>query len=92
MEKIKVNKDSCIGCGACVAIDPEHFDFGSEGKSEVISQENIQNNNNLTNAIESCPVAAISIGENEDDCSTSSQEENCNCDDCHCSNCSNHIE
>ena len=34
---IKVN-DTCIGCGACVAIDPEHFDF-NEGLSVATSQE-----------------------------------------------------
>ena len=23
--------DSCIGCGACVAIDPDHFEFDDNG-------------------------------------------------------------
>lgn len=77
MKKIIVNQETCIGCGACIAIDEEHFEFNSEGKSEVTSQENIENNNNLTNAIESCPVAAISVNEEN--------KSKCNCDsDCTC--------
>ena len=91
MKKIEVNKDTCIGCGACIDIDNAHFDFDSEGKSEVISQENLEDNN-LVNAIESCPVAAIFINENASSCNCN---ENCTCgcqegkkctceDDCDC--------
>ena len=35
MKKIKVNTEGCIGCGACVGLDPEHFDFNEEGLSLV---------------------------------------------------------
>ena len=45
MEKLYVNKEACIGCGVCVATDPEHFDFGDDGLSEVISEENIDTRN-----------------------------------------------
>ena len=62
MKKICVNQEKCIGCGACVAIDPEHFEFNDEGKSSVISNENVENENVL-NAIESCPTGAISLSE-----------------------------
>ena len=65
MKNINVNKDTCIGCGACVAIDDEHFTFDNEGKSEVISNENLESAN-LTNAVESCPVGAISIDESNE--------------------------
>ena len=27
MSSVKVNEEKCIGCGACVAIAPENFDF-----------------------------------------------------------------
>ena len=30
MKKLVLNTDLCIGCGACVGIDPEHFDFNEE--------------------------------------------------------------
>ncbi len=60
MKKINVNKDACIGCGACVAVDPQHFDFNDEGLSNPISQENLDSKE-LADAISSCPTAAISI-------------------------------
>lgn len=93
MEKILVDDSTCIGCGACIAIDSEHFDFNDEGKSSVISNENLKSNN-LSNAIESCPVAAISIVDNEDSCNCDEkcecncqEEQECNCEDCNCENC-----
>lgn len=100
MKKINVSKDLCIGCGACVAIDPEHFEFDEEGKSSVIHNENIEmketKNENLTNAIESCPTSAISIVEEETvDSSENSEEEEdtCTCEkECaeHCHHDCNH--
>ena len=102
MKKINVNKDTCIGCGACIAIDEAHFNFDSEGKSEVISQENLEDNN-LVNAIESCPVAAISIVDATTSCDCDKTcdcgcqegkectcENDCNCgceDNCNCDHC-----
>jgi len=94
MKKIEVNKDTCIGCGACVAIDDTHFTFDSEGKSEVISQENLEDNN-LVNAIESCPVAAIYLTDAKCNCDESCDcgciegqectcDGGCECDDCNC--------
>ena len=96
MKKIIVDDEKCIGCGACVAIDSEHFDFNEDGLSEAISQENLESEN-LQNAISSCPVNAIKIteeGENKcscEDCHCSDchygDEEECSCDDCHCEEC-----
>ena len=62
MKKIKVDKIKCIGCGACVGLDSEHFDFEDSGLSEVISQENLESED-LQNAIEGCPTGAISVDE-----------------------------
>ena len=62
MKKIVINQDSCIGCGACIAIDPEHFDFSDEGLSTVIKQDDNENSN-VQNAIESCPTNAINYEE-----------------------------
>ena len=85
MKSINVNKDMCIGCGACVAIDPEHFDFDEEGKSSVKSNETLDSET-LTNAVESCPVGAISITEGEKDCNCGCHEgKECTCgDNCTC--------
>lgn len=64
MKKIVVD-EKCIGCGACIAIDPSHFDFDNElGTSKVISQENIEEES-VKEAIDACPVGAISIMECE---------------------------
>lgn len=63
MKKLTVN-DSCIGCGACVAIDSEHFDFNEDGMSSVISNDNLESAE-LQNAISSCPVNAIKLEDSE---------------------------
>lgn len=78
MKKVKVNESACIGCGACVAIDPEHFDFNDSGLSHAISNENLESAS-LVNAVESCPTNAIVL---EDGCECCTD---CNCgDDCEC--------
>ncbi|HOB26157.1 MAG TPA: ferredoxin [Bacilli bacterium] len=56
--KVKVNSDICIGCGACVAIAPDTFEFSDEGTSVV---KNDQVTDDAKSASESCPVNAISI-------------------------------
>ncbi len=68
MKKVQVNSVKCIGCGACVGLDPEHFDFNDAGLSEAISQENLDSVD-LEQAKEGCPTAAIEIvedGANQD--------------------------
>lgn len=82
MKKLEVNKDACIGCGACVAIDPDHFDFGDDQLSEVINNDNLDSEL-VNNAISSCPTNAISI---KDECNCQNGGE-CDCEDCHCDNC-----
>lgn len=95
MKQINVIKENCIGCGACVAIDPEHFEFDEEGKSNVITNENIESGN-LINAIESCPTCAIEMIETEekeqDEIETTeiTEEEICNCEECECDECECH--
>ena len=64
MKKLSVNSVKCIGCGACVGLDPEHFDFSDAGLSEAISQENLESEE-LQTAVEGCPTAAIELKEEE---------------------------
>lgn len=55
---IKVNQDLCIGCGACIATCADVFKLGESGKSEVISQSNVDC---AKTAAVGCPVQAISV-------------------------------
>lgn len=55
---LKVN-DTCIGCGACVAIAPENFDY-QEGVSVVINEEITDA---TKEAVDACPVGAIEVEE-----------------------------
>ncbi len=64
MKRIVVNSSNCIGCGACIGIDPEHFAFNDDGVSSPLSQENLESQN-LQDAIASCPVAIISLEDEE---------------------------
>lgn len=62
---LEVNKEACIGCGACIGIDAEHFDFDEDGLSTVITNDNLDSKE-LQDAIEVCPVGAISIEEKDE--------------------------
>lgn len=58
--KVIVNKDLCIGCGACTNIAEDVFEFNEEGyavaDNSKITDENLDD---VEIAIESCPVDAI---------------------------------
>ena len=60
MEKVKVDSERCIRCGACMAIAPETFDFDEEGASTVINEEVTDE---VRQAVDMCPVSAIEIEE-----------------------------
>lgn len=60
MEKVKVNKDVCIGCGACQAICEEVYQIGEDGLAEVIVEEvSKENEESAIDALENCPTGAI---------------------------------
>ena len=55
--QVIVKEESCIGCGACVSVYPENFDFNGEtGLSNAISSDNA-----TPEMAEVCPVGAISL-------------------------------
>ncbi len=58
--KFKVNKDLCIGCGACQATAPDVFEIGDDGfafcKLDDASKDLIED---ATDAKEGCPTDAI---------------------------------
>ena len=92
MSIVKVDKEKCIGCGACVAIAPDNFDFDDEGISTVINEEVTDA---TKDAEEACPVLAIDIVEGEpkkvdrthkdiecDDDECDEDDNECCCDEC----------
>ena len=60
-KKVKVDP-KCIGCGTCYSMCPNTFKAGDDGKSQVHAQ-NVDEEEALQNAINSCPVQAISWDE-----------------------------
>ena len=67
MEKLHVDSNKCIGCGLCVSMNEDHFEFNDEGVSTVkIAEVTPEEKNDLLTVVESCPVGAITIeDENE---------------------------
>jgi ferredoxin len=72
MAKVKIvaDRNTCIGCGACIAIAPEFWEMDLEGKSKFKigeSQEGIELDleedeiQTLIESAESCPVNSIHI-------------------------------
>ena len=60
-----VDQYLCIGCGACVVLCPRVFRMGEDGKSgvsQVVTEETLSQ---VQEAIDSCPVTAISWLEHE---------------------------
>ncbi len=61
---VKVNRDACIGCGACAAICDSVFEIDDEGISTVVD-ENVseENQEEVQDAVDSCPTGAIEVEE-----------------------------
>ena len=36
MGTVEHHREACIGCGACIAIHPEGWKMGSDGKTDII--------------------------------------------------------
>lgn len=65
--KVVLNRDACIGCGACAALCEDIFEIDNEGFSKVIKEEVKDEEVELTrDAIESCPTGAITLEEKEE--------------------------
>jgi ferredoxin len=60
--KAYVDRDTCIGCEACVGTCPEVFSMDDEGKSVPIKEDIPENLiESAKDAEDGCPVGAISI-------------------------------
>ena len=70
--KIKQEREKCIGCGTCVAVCPDFWSMGDDGKSNLKgAQDNGQGSFELEiaeagcnkEAASACPVQIIKIEE-----------------------------
>lgn len=59
--KLKVDKDLCIGCGACQAVCPQVFEIEDDGLAGVITNDIDKTvEEDAIDAKEGCPTNAIS--------------------------------
>ncbi len=58
---VKIDKNTCIGCGACATTCSEVFEMNNNGKAQVKAKADTKKNAKcIKEAIENCPVNAIS--------------------------------
>lgn len=60
MIKIEIDKEKCIGCGACAAICPENWEMKDDGKASPIKTE-VKDIGCNQDAADGCPVQCIKI-------------------------------
>lgn len=57
-KKVRIDRDACIGCGLCVSVMPEVFEFDDEGKAHVRTQPAEGVSVDVAN---DCPTGAIIV-------------------------------
>lgn len=62
--KVKVEKEACIGCGACQAICDTVFEIGDDGYATTkIEEINDEVKEEVLDAANGCPTEAIKVEE-----------------------------
>ena len=69
--KVTIDRENCIGCGACEAVCPEVFQLADDGKSSIVEkyQEGVPDKGEvgeelascIESAKDSCPVEVINV-------------------------------
>lgn len=59
MRQAEVNKDECVGCGACAEIAGDVFRMDDDEKAEAYGKVTAANEKEVQDAFDSCPVDAI---------------------------------
>ena len=58
--RANVDHSLCIGCGLCAGIEPSVFEMNDDNLAEVIADTTPETEDTVNEAIDSCPVGAIS--------------------------------
>lgn len=64
-KKIKVDQEKCIGCNTCSLLSPETFELDQTTYKAKVKKQPKEIDEAIQNAIDSCPVQAITIEEEE---------------------------
>lgn len=60
--KVKVNQETCIGCGMCIDMCPEVFEYNDAGLSSPKSEDMEDSMKDaIVDAQQACPVDAIEV-------------------------------
>ncbi len=71
MHKVKIDQETCIGCGMCVSTCPKVFELNDRIKSTVVEKYRRDSEDRgkvpkrvkcVLEAEENCPVGAIKVG------------------------------
>ena len=75
MAKVEHDRDTCIGCGACVAIHPDGWEMKDDGKASIVGGKERADNweekeihddyQEHKEAAESCPVECIHLTDDD---------------------------
>lgn len=64
MKKVVVNKELCIGCGACQEIAKGIFEIDDDGLAKVVCEKiEEEKEEDVIDAAEGCPTSAIAVKE-----------------------------
>lgn len=70
MRDVKIDQDTCIGCGMCESTCPKIFQLNNEGKSTIVKKFRKKEEDRgeipddigcLEDAEDNCPVSAIAV-------------------------------
>lgn len=64
MSRIEVDRERCVGSGACEALAPDVFEVDDEGLLVVHRPEpDADELGNVQDAVQACPTGALSLAE-----------------------------